>query len=61
MSTERIPCVIYQNGVAQCVTWIKAYWNNSVYMADGRVFSRSTNKQMPYAMHNGVSFRKVSK
>lgn len=55
------PYVVYQDGLAKIVTFVKAYGQHTIYMANGSVFSKSTGKQLPYSMHPGITCSKVSK
>jgi hypothetical protein len=51
------------NGTPAYSTWVKGFWHKgrstSVYMANGAVFSRSTQKQLPAAMNHNATFRVI--
>jgi hypothetical protein len=48
------------NGTPAYSTWVRSFWHKgrsvSVYMTNGAVFSRSTQKQLPAAMNHKATF-----
>lgn len=50
---------VRENGREVYSTWVKSYWNGKMYMADGRVFSTKTLKQLPYALNGHRSVVEV--